>query len=244
MVPEATVEAALTEVSGRHPDFDAFQDDLSGNGLSIPLYRLSLERELKVEAVLEKVDSRAARVSDIDVELYYQLPPRAVPAARSPRSPPHPDHSQPGAGGQQPRGRHDPHPGSARTLGKGPETLLGAGPETLRMPNRPARWLAGRSPAWPAVPRTGRGVVPTRDDAARSCGGDIPGAECIALRFDSPAEKLRLDQVREKIREVLADRRKRLCQKAWLRQAGERNHRHESCGIPPKDTCEAWTAWR
>ncbi|HRH82222.1 MAG TPA: hypothetical protein PLW81_14375 [Thiobacillaceae bacterium] len=75
MVPEATVEAALTEVSGRHPDFDAFQDDLSGNGLSIPLYRLSLERELKVEAVLEKVDSRAARVSDIDVELYYHYHP-------------------------------------------------------------------------------------------------------------------------------------------------------------------------
>ncbi len=75
VVPQATLEAALEEVRTRYPDQDAFRDDLAGNGLSIEAYEQSLVRELRVEAVLDKVGSRAAQVSDIDVELYYHYHP-------------------------------------------------------------------------------------------------------------------------------------------------------------------------
>jgi len=38
-------------------------------------FAVALERELKVEAILEKVATRAAKISDMDVELYYQFHP-------------------------------------------------------------------------------------------------------------------------------------------------------------------------
>lgn len=75
MVPPATLAAAMQEVRGRYADRAAFRDDLAGNGLSIADYEAALLRELRVEAVLDKVGSRAARVSDIEAELYYHLHP-------------------------------------------------------------------------------------------------------------------------------------------------------------------------
>lgn len=75
MVPPATLQAAMQEIRGRYPNEDDFADDLARNGLDEAGFAEALERELKVEAILEKVATRAANVSDIDVELYYQYHP-------------------------------------------------------------------------------------------------------------------------------------------------------------------------
>lgn len=75
MVPPATVQAAMQEIRSRYPNEDDFADDLARNGLDEAGFAEALERELKVEAILEKVATRAANVSDIDVELYYQYHP-------------------------------------------------------------------------------------------------------------------------------------------------------------------------
>lgn len=72
-VPEATVRAAIAEVQGRYADAQTFYADLAENGLTLEEYTEALRRELNVEAVLEKVASRAARVSDLDVDLYYHF---------------------------------------------------------------------------------------------------------------------------------------------------------------------------
>lgn len=75
IVPAATLTRALDEIRGRYPDDLAFLDDLAGNGLTPATFSDALERELKVEAILDKVTSRAAKVSDIDVELYFHYHP-------------------------------------------------------------------------------------------------------------------------------------------------------------------------
>mgnify|MGYP001076585937 CR=1 FL=1 len=75
MVPPATLEAALQEIRGRYANEDEFADDLAGNGLDVRLFAAALERELKVEAILEKVGTQAEKVSETDVELYYQYHP-------------------------------------------------------------------------------------------------------------------------------------------------------------------------
>jgi peptidyl-prolyl cis-trans isomerase C len=75
VVPEATLTAAMTEIRGRYEDDATLQNDLASHGLTIDLYAVALERELKVEGVLEKVGSRAVAVSDIEVELYYRYHP-------------------------------------------------------------------------------------------------------------------------------------------------------------------------
>jgi nitrogen fixation protein NifM len=73
MVPPSTLEIALQEIRGRYSNEEEFVSDLSRNGLDESSFAIALERELKVEAVLEKVSSKAAKVSEMDVELYYQF---------------------------------------------------------------------------------------------------------------------------------------------------------------------------
>jgi nitrogen fixation protein NifM len=75
MVPPATLQAAMQEIRGRYPNEDDFAEDLARNGLDEAGFAEALERELKVEAVLEKVGTRAAHIGDMDVELYYHYHP-------------------------------------------------------------------------------------------------------------------------------------------------------------------------
>jgi nitrogen fixation protein NifM len=75
MVPPPTLEAAMQEIRGRYPSEEEFVGDLARNGLDEAGFAIALEREMKVEAVLEKVGSQATKLSDMDVELYYQYHP-------------------------------------------------------------------------------------------------------------------------------------------------------------------------
>ena len=75
MVPPSTLEAAMQEIRGRYPNEEEFAGDLASNGLSEASFAIALEREMKVEAILEKVGTQAAKISDMDVELYYQYHP-------------------------------------------------------------------------------------------------------------------------------------------------------------------------
>lgn len=75
MVPPSTIAAAMQEIRGRYPNADDFAADLAQNGLDEAGFASALEREMKVEAILEKVGTRAESVSDTDVDLYYQYHP-------------------------------------------------------------------------------------------------------------------------------------------------------------------------
>lgn len=75
VVPEASLDAAMSEIRGRYPGIDEFVEDLARNGLDEDSFAAAMERELKVEAILEKVGTRAVKVSDVDVELYYHYHP-------------------------------------------------------------------------------------------------------------------------------------------------------------------------
>src|SRR5512145_694282 len=75
MVPPPTLQAALQEIRGRYPNEDDFASDLAQNGLDEAGFAAALEREMKVEAILEKVGTRAESVSDTDIDLYYQYHP-------------------------------------------------------------------------------------------------------------------------------------------------------------------------
>lgn len=71
VIPASTCADALATVRNRYESEDAYTHDLAANGLTPGEFATALERELKVEAILEKVGQRAAAVADIDVDLYY-----------------------------------------------------------------------------------------------------------------------------------------------------------------------------
>lgn len=75
MVPPPTLKAAMQEIRGRYRNEEEFAGDLARNGLDEAGLASALERELRVEAILEKVGTRAVKISDMDAELYYHYHP-------------------------------------------------------------------------------------------------------------------------------------------------------------------------
>lgn len=71
MLPASTVEANLMDIRARYPDEDGYQADLQRIGLDEAGLRAAVERDMRVEAVLEKIGARAAAVSDTDVEIFW-----------------------------------------------------------------------------------------------------------------------------------------------------------------------------
>jgi nitrogen fixation protein NifM len=71
VLPEASVEACVKDIRDRYPDEPEFEADLGRTGLSIDALRAAIERDLKVEAVLEQVAAATPAVSDTEVEIFY-----------------------------------------------------------------------------------------------------------------------------------------------------------------------------
>lgn len=73
VVPESVVDQSLKNIEERYSGKEEFLSDLERNGINMEMLRQSLHRELKVESVMDRVAVRAADISDIDVQIYYYL---------------------------------------------------------------------------------------------------------------------------------------------------------------------------
>jgi nitrogen fixation protein NifM len=84
VIPEATLNTRLEEIRQRYPDREAFLDDMRQNGLDEPTLTAAITRDLRIEAVLERVATQAPAVSEEAAKAYYQQHPRAFtrPEAR------------------------------------------------------------------------------------------------------------------------------------------------------------------
>ncbi len=84
VVPATTLAQRIAEVRQRYPSEDDFVHDLERSGLNEATLGEAVERDLRVESVLEKVASASDPVSAVDAEIYYRLHPDAFdrPEAR------------------------------------------------------------------------------------------------------------------------------------------------------------------
>jgi len=84
VVPATTLAQRVAEVRQRYPSEDDFVHDLERSGLNEATLGEAVERDLRVESVLEKVASASDPVSAVDAEIYYRLHPEAFdrPEAR------------------------------------------------------------------------------------------------------------------------------------------------------------------
>lgn len=73
VVPQSQVDKAVQQIGERYEDEEAFFDELAENNLRLTDLRTALERELRVEAVLALITSRAPRVEDTEVNLFYYM---------------------------------------------------------------------------------------------------------------------------------------------------------------------------
>ena len=218
MVPPPTLQAALQEIRGRYPNEDDFASDLARNGLDEASFAAALEREMKVEAILEKVGTQAARVSDMDVELYYQYHPEQFrrPETRLAR---HILITINDTIAENTRTEARKRIGVIATrLGKEPQRFE---EQALKHSECPTALDGGKLGDLP------RGKLFAELDKAlfELKAGEVSGVleselGFHVLRCDAITEAgvLSYDQAKQHIRKLMEQKRKRVCQQAWVKQ--------------------------
>ncbi|HXE40164.1 MAG TPA: hypothetical protein VN639_16990, partial [Azonexus sp.] len=84
IVPDTTLKSRIAEIRKRYPTAEEFAQDMERSGLTEATLGAAVERDLRVESILEKVASATPAVSAVDAEIYYRLHPEAFdrPEAR------------------------------------------------------------------------------------------------------------------------------------------------------------------
>lgn len=73
VLPASSLAQALAEIRGRYASEDDFLADLENSGLDTDGLISSVERDLKFDAVLDRVASRVVDVSETDIEIFYLM---------------------------------------------------------------------------------------------------------------------------------------------------------------------------
>ncbi|MBW8329327.1 MAG: nitrogen fixation protein NifM [Thiobacillus sp.] len=218
MVPPASLAAAMEEIRKRYADESDFHADLQHNGLDEAGFMDALERELRVEAILEKVGTRAAQVSDIDVELYYQY---------------HPDQFR---RQETRRVRHilvtinDDLPDNTRAtaqsrieavsarLARDPKRFEEQAMKHSECPTALQGGLLGDMPRGQLYPELDAALFEMREGEISAILESPMGLHLLRCDAITPAAVLTLKEARGPIRTLLEQRRKRVCQGAWVKQ--------------------------
>lgn len=223
VVPSSTLKAALEEIRGRYPDEDEFAADLARNGLDEASFAEAMERELKVEAIMEKVGTRAAKVSDIDVELYYHYHPDQFrrPETRLARhilvtvNETIAENTRAAA-----RQRID---AIAARLEKEPQRFEEQALKHSECPTALQGGVLGDLPRGKLFPELEKALFDMQPDAIGGVVESELGFHILRCDKVTPASVLSLEQARAHIRKLLEQRRKRVCQQAWLKQLLTKN---------------------
>lgn len=77
VVPPDTLRTRIFEIRQRYQSEHELADELERIGLDEEQLAAAVERDLSVEALLDKVAARVDRVSAVDAEIYYHLHPKA-----------------------------------------------------------------------------------------------------------------------------------------------------------------------
>lgn len=217
VVPEVTLRDAVGEIRARYPDEAALAADLAVQGLDLASYAAALERELKVNAVLDKVGARAAAVSDIDAELYYHYHPEQFqrPETRTARhilitvNEAMPDNTRAAA-----RTRIE---AIAARLAKDPKRFEEQALKHSECPTALNGGLMGEAKRGQLFPELDAALYQLEAMALSGVVESELGFHLLRCDAITPAGLIPLRQAREKVREHLQEKRRQTCIRAWLK---------------------------
>lgn len=85
IIPAATLAVRIAEIRTRYQSEEDFRKDMAYIGLTEAGLKTTVELDLRMEALLEKIAATVAPVSSIDAEIYYRLHPEAFTQPESRR---------------------------------------------------------------------------------------------------------------------------------------------------------------
>lgn len=216
VVQDADVSAALRQIRERYPDADAFERDLARNGLTREGLTAAVAREQRVEATISRLTETAAQVDDTEVEIYYlQHADRfRRPETRTARqilitvNDAYPENRRDWA-----RQRID---AVAAALDGSAERFSAHARRHSECPTAMDGGLLGQVTPGKLFPALEAALFALPEGGTTSVVESPLGFHLLHCERVTPAETLPLTQVGERIRERLAERKRRAFIKAWL----------------------------
>ena len=217
-IPESVVETSVKEVKSRYTDDEEFLNDIEANGMSERGFRAALARELKVEAVLDRVSSNAVSISDMDIMIYYHMhyDRFKLPETRTARHiliTINPDYEE--------NQRHN----ALQRLGKIRDRLVKKtkrfGEQALKHSECPTAMnngLLGRVRKGELYPELDAALFSMKEGTISEVIESELGFHILFCEEIHSAATATLKEARPKIQKLLEDRARRMCQKAWLNQ--------------------------
>ncbi len=227
VVGESQVDSAFAEVAGRYETAEAFREDLRHNDLDEAGLRGALRRELIFDGVMQRVAAKAPAVDDLDVRLFYELHRDrfGVPEQRTAR------HILITVNPEFVENTHSAALARAQALAD----------KLARKPNRFAS-LARQHSECPSALEGGKlGTVPRGQlfpeldvTLFAMAEGEISpvvesemGFHILWCEKIAASRFIPLSKARERIVELIEERKRRNCQKNWLAQLRRTKHGHK-----------------
>lgn len=220
-IPDSVIATSIKEIQDRYSDQEEFIADIESNGMSEQGFRAALERELKVEAVLDRVSSNAVSISDMDIMIYYHMHYERfkLPETRTARHiliTINSDYEE----NKKQNALQRIHKVRDRLLKK-TKRFSEQALKHSECPTAMNGGLLGRVRQGELYPELDAALFSMKEGAV----SDIIESElgfhvlfCEQIHHAGPAT---LKEARPKIQKLLEDRARRMCQKAWLNQLVE-----------------------
>ena len=216
IVSEQELAMAFAEVRERFDGDEAFENALSLNHLTDESLKAALARQCKVNAILERVAARAPKVSEVEIGIFYHAHPDKfhVPERRIARhilisiNPDYPENTRENA-----RRRIEE---LAEVLKRKPHKFAGLALKNSECPTAFNGGELGTLAAGKLYPQLDEALFALKESEISKVVETEIGFHLIQCQKILHAETLSLKKATPKIKQIMQDRYRRNCQRAWL----------------------------
>ncbi len=216
MLPETSIVASLNEIRSRYDGDEDYHADLDRIGLDALSLRQAVERDMVVEAVLEKVVARAAAVTDTEVEIFWFMHRNRFRRVET-RVLRHIlvtiNEQLAGSERQAARAKID---AIRSRLMNSPERFAEQALKHSECPTAMSGGLLGAVPRGQLYPELEAAAFALEESALSDVVESELGYHLIRCKTINPERELPFDEARMKIREHLEQQRRSICQKSWI----------------------------
>jgi len=216
IITDQELQRAYQEIRDRYDDEDAFFSDLEKNQLSKASLQAALHRQCKVNTVLESIASHAPAISEIDIGIYYHLHAEQFNRPER-REVSHifisinPDYAENTPEEALSRARE-----LAEKLHKKPHKFADLALRHSECPTALQGGVLGIVPRGTLYPELDAVLFNLKPGQVSEVVKSEIGFHVLLCKSIQKAETLSLAKASPKIRQLMKERARRTCQRAWL----------------------------
>lgn len=224
IIPEEKVLEAMAEIAKRYESREEFLSDMAANGIDEEGLQTALHRELLFDSVMERIAARSPHINDIDVRIFYEMHKDKflVPEKRTARhilitvNPEFPENTREAAIARI--------TAIAERAQAKPKRFAKLARENSECPTAMQDGLLGEVKRGTLYPELDAVLFSLAEGEVSGVVESEIGLHVLLCEKISPQKQIPRIKAEKRIRQILQERARRACQKAWLEPLKEQSH--------------------